>query len=75
MSKDAPQEVAFFRLDIKIDEYGTLWLEKSYVDDKQLYKHIKDDITPELVEIVKYMQEATVTIEHELERITNRYKK
>ena len=75
MSKDNPQEVAFFRFTVKIDEYGTLWIEKDYVDDKQLYKHIKDDITPELVEIVKYMQEASGVIEHELERITNRYRK
>jgi len=75
MSKENPQEVAFFRFTIKIDEYGTLWIEKDYVDDKQLYRHIKDDITPELVEIVKYMQETVIPIEQELHRIANRYKK
>lgn len=75
MSKENPQEVAFFRFDVKIDEYGTLWIETCFVDDKQLYRHIKDDITPELVEIVKYMKEAVIPIEQELHRITNRYKK
>ena len=75
MSKEYPAEAALFRLDVKIDQHGTIWLEKSYINDKQLYKYIKDDITPELVELVKYMQEASVVIEHELEKITNRYKK
>ena len=75
MSKDNPIEVGFFRLEVKIDEYGTIWLEKSSIEDAQLYRHIVDDITPELVELSNYMREVTVTIEHELEKIVNRYKK
>lgn len=68
-------EATLFRLEIKLNQAGTIWLDKAYIDDKELYQNIADEITPELVEIVKYMQEATVVIEHELEKICNRYRK
>lgn len=68
-------ETILYRLEVKIDQRGTIWLDKAYIDDQELYKNIKDDITPELVEIVKYMQEAHIVIEHELEKICNRYRR